>query len=298
MTEQEFAFIATLLKERSGLTLGKDKTYLLDTRLLPVARRQGLASVQLLIGAMQTGRSESLIDAVVEAMTTNETLFFRDRHPFDALRRHILPALIEQRAAQRALRIWSAACSTGQEPYSIAMILRDSFPELAAWHIEIIATDLAPAVLARAREGMYTSFEAQRGLPIHLLVKHFDQIGDRWQIKHELRRMITFQAFNLLTDPSPLGVFDVIFCRNVLIYFDQPTKAAVLDRLSRRLTPSGALILGGAESVFGISNAFAGVDNLRGVYRPTQGGKAQPAIRTAMQATARTPAPVRAAGNI
>ena len=274
MTESEFAYIAALLKERSGLTLSKDKIYLLDTRLMPIARRHGLASVQALIGMMQSGRSESLIADVVEAMTTNETLFFRDRHPFEALRKHILPALIQERGSQRALRFWCAACSTGQEPYSIAMLLRDSFPELAGWRIEIIATDIAPTVLERAREGAYTAFEAQRGLPIHLLVKHFDQIGERWQIKPEVRSMVTFKVFNLLTDPAPLGQFDVVFCRNVLIYFDQPTKAAVLERIARRLAPAGALILGGAESVFGISATFAGVDDLRGVYRLAADGKA------------------------
>lgn len=267
MTDTEFAFIAALLKSRSGLTLTKDKVYLLDTRLLPVARKYGLGGLSALVAALQTGGAEALTGDVVEAMTTNETLFFRDRHPFDALRQHVLPALIAERTAKASLRIWSAACSTGQEPYSLAMMLRDSFPELANWRVEILATDIAPAILARAREGFYSGFEVQRGLPVHLLVKHFDQHGDRWQIKPELRRMVTFQSFNLLSDPTPLGTFDIVLCRNVLIYFDQATKAAVLERIAGRLAPTGALLLGAAESIFGISTAFATVDNLRGVYR-------------------------------
>ena len=274
MTEAEFAFIAGLLKERSGLTLTKDKTYLLETRLLPVARKHALSGLPELIAAVQAGRSEALTAAVVEAMTTNETLFFRDRHPFDALREHVLPGLIKERASRSALRIWSAACSTGQEPYSLAMMLRDSFPQLSNWRIDIIATDIAPSILERAREGIYSSFEVQRGLPIHLLVKHFDQIGDRWQVKQELRRMVTFQSFNLLGDPSALGTFDIVLCRNVLIYFDQPTKAAVLERIAKRLTPAGTLLLGAAELVFGISAAFVAVDKLRGVYRRAEPGAA------------------------
>lgn len=271
MTDDGFAFLAALLKESSGLTLGRDKTYLLETRLLPLARREGFASIDALIAAMQARRVNGLVDAVVEAMTTNETLFFRDRHPFDALRQHLLPALIEQRAQQRSLRIWSAACSTGQEPYSIAMLLRDHFPQLASWKIEIVATDISPAVLDRAREGDYSAFEVQRGLPIHLLVKHFEQVGERWRIRPELRRMVNFQLFNLLGGAAALGVFDIIFCRNVLIYFDHTTKAAVLERLGSRLARDGALILGGAESVFGISSLFTGVEKLRGVYRHAAG---------------------------
>lgn len=269
MNDSEFVFIARLLKERSGLTLTKDKMYLLETRLLPIARRYDFSDVGSLIAEMQRARSESMTGAVVEAMTTNETLFFRDRHPFDAMRDHILPALIARRSDKRALRIWSAACSSGQEPYSIAMLLQDSFPQLKSWRVEIVATDIAPAILARAREGFYSAFEVQRGLPIQLLVKHFNQDGDRWQVKPELRRMVNFQLFNLLGGPNALGTFDIIFCRNVLIYFDPPTKTAVLERINSRLTDDGALILGGAESVFGISSLFAGLPNLRGVYRKT-----------------------------
>lgn len=266
MTDPEFDFIAALLKKRSGLTLTKDKHYLLDTRLTPVARKHGLSDLSALISALQTGGTPALEGDVVEAMTTNETLFFRDRHPFDALRDHVLPALIEARKAKRSMRIWSAACSTGQEPYSLAMMLRDSFPELATWRIEILATDIAPAILDRAREGFYSGFEVQRGLPVQLLVKHFDQGPDNWQIKPELRRMVNFQSFNLLDDPARLGTFDIVLCRNVLIYFDQPTKTQVLGRIASRLVDGGTLLLGAAESIFGLTTAFTAVKELRGVY--------------------------------
>ena len=187
---------------------------------------------------------------------------------------------IERRAAARSLRIWSAACSTGQEPYSLAMMLKDNFPILTGWKVEIVATDLSPSVLERARQGIYSTFEVQRGLPIQMLVKHFDQQEPNWQIKRELRQTVTFRALNLLEDFSVLGQFDVVLCRNVLIYFDQPTKTRILSAIARRIAPDGALLLGGAESVFGLSDAFAGVNGLKGVYghakhikpdpRPTQ----------------------------
>lgn len=267
MTDAEFDFVSALLKQRSGLTLTKDKIYLLETRLAPIARKHGLADLSALIAALRAGGAAALAADAVEAMTTNETLFFRDRHPFDALRDHVLPELIVERAPKAALRIWCAACSTGQEPYSLAMMLRESFPELAKWRVEILATDIAPAILERAREGTYSSFEVQRGLPVQLLVKCFDQQGDRWQLKPELRRMVNFQSFNLLDDPTRLGTFDIVLCRNVLIYFDQPTKSAVLERIANRLAPSGALLLGAAESIFGITAAFTAVSKLRGVYR-------------------------------
>ena len=267
MTDGEFAFIAAFLKERSGLVMTKDKIYLFDTRLPPVMRKHNLAGFSALVSALQSGRDESLATDIIEAMMTNETLFFRDRHPFDALRRHVLPSLLGAALARSSLRIWSAACSTGQEPYSLAMMLLDHFPKLADRRIEIVATDIAASVLERAREGVYSCFEVQRGLPVHLLVKHFDQRGNYWQIKPELRHMVRFQSFNLLNDSSPLGTFDIILCRNVLIYFDHATKCTILDRLSRRLTPNGRLLLGAAETVLGISSAFEGINNLRGVYR-------------------------------
>jgi chemotaxis protein methyltransferase CheR len=268
MNISDFDYIAALLKDRSGLIITPDKTYLLDARLMPIARDRKIASLDKLIDEMRSTKSEVLINAVVDAMTTNETSFFRDRHPFDAMKKNILPDLIRQRAAQKHLRIWSAACSTGQEAYSLSMMLRDEFPMLNGWRIEIVGTDISPSVVARAKEGVYSTFEVQRGLPIQLLVKHFDQTGEQWRIKPELRKMVDFRLFNLLGDLAPLGQFDIILCRNVLIYFDLPTKSRILDTMHNRLARDGALILGGAESVFGICNKFTDIAGLRGVYAP------------------------------
>ena len=279
MNNVDFAYIAALLKERSGLIVTPEKTYLFETRLLPVARRANLGSLEQLIAAMRTGRNEALIGEVVDAMTTNETSFFRDRHPFEAMKKVLLPGLIERRTAQKHLRIWSAACSTGQEAYSLAMMLRDDFPLLAGWRVEIVGTDISPSVVARAKEAVYSTFEVQRGLPIQLLVKHFDQVGEQWRIKPEIRRMADFRLFNLLGDLAPLGQFDIILCRNVLIYFDLPLKARVLDGMHQRLARDGGLILGGAESVFGICDKFTDIPGLRGVYAP--GAAARPALAKA-----------------
>jgi len=266
MTGAEFAFIAQFLKERSGLIITQDKMYLLETRLAAILRDNNLSGLGPLVDVLRQPGPARIKDQVVDAMTTNETSFFRDNNPFDALRKSVIPGLIERRAASRSLRIWSAACSTGQEPYSLAMMLKDSFPILGGWKVEIVATDLSPSVLERAREGLYSTFEVQRGLPIQLLVRHFDQQEPNWQIKRELRQMVNFRALNLLEDFSALGQFDVVLCRNVLIYFDQPTKTRILGAIARRIVADGALLLGGAESVFGLSDAFGGVAGLKGVY--------------------------------
>lgn len=266
MNSSDFEYMATLLRNRAGIVLGEDKTYLLETRLMAVARKHGLSSPDQIPAALRNGCPRLEAD-VIEAMTTNETLFFRDRHPFDALQRDILPNVIALREQSKCLRIWSAACSTGQEPYSIAMLIRDYFPLLSNWQLEIVATDLSPAVLGRARDGLYTNFEVQRGLPVQLLVRHFEQIGEMWRIRPELRRMVTFREFNLLDDPAGLGTFDIIFCRNVLLYFDVQTKRAILERMSQRLRTGGALLLGASETVYGISDAWVPDQQLHGVYR-------------------------------
>jgi len=268
MNPTDFEYLAEMLKQRSGLIITPDKVYLLDARLMPIARANKFASLEQLVSEMRNTKSETLIGAVVDAMTTNETSFFRDRHPFDAMKKEILPALIQRRAAQKHIRIWSAACSTGQESYSLAMMLRDDFPMLSTWRIEIVGTDISPTVVARAKDGAYSNFEVQRGLPIQLLVKHFEQVGEQWRIKQELKKTTDFRLFNLLGDLAPLGQFDIIFCRNVLIYFDLPTKSRVLDNMHARLAKDGALVLGGAESVFGICNKFTDLAGLRGIYVP------------------------------
>src|SRR5207248_1114300 len=218
-----------------------------------------------------------LTTEVVEAMTTNETFFFRDKIPFDYLR-EILPALMQARANRRSLRIWSAASSTGQEPYSIAMLLKEAGQALAGWRIEIVATDLSQGVLEKSKAGLISQFEVQRGLPIQLLVKHFTQVGELWQLNADIRAMVQHRQLNLLEDFSHLGVFDVIFCRNVLIYFDQETKAAIFDRVAKNLENDGILALGAAESVVGISEAFKPYPERRGLYRPNRGRTAHPGV--------------------
>ena len=266
MNSADFTFVAAFLKERSGLIITPDKMYLLETRLGAILREHELAGLSALVDALRQPGAGKLKDKVVDAMTTNETSFFRDSHPFDTLRKSLIPGLIERRTAARSLRIWSAACSTGQEPYSLAMTLKDHFPILGGWKVEIIATDISPTVLEKAREGLYSTFEVQRGMPIQMLIRHFDQTDQHWRIKPELRHNISFRSANLLDDFSSLGMFDIILCRNVLIYFDQPTKTRILHAMAKRIAPDGALLLGGAESVFGLCDAFQNLPGLRGVY--------------------------------
>jgi chemotaxis protein methyltransferase CheR len=226
------------------------------------------------------GGAEPLTAEVVEAMTTNETFFFRDKIPFDHLKETVLPAFVQARAARRSLRIWCAASSTGQEPYSIAMCLKEAGAMLAGWRTEIVATDLSLAVLEKSRAGIFSQFEVQRGLPIQMLVKYFTQNGELWQLNAEIRSMVQHRQLNLLQDFSHLGTFDVIFCRNVLIYFDQDAKANIFDRLSKMLEPDGVLALGAAESVVGITNAFKPYPERRGLYRPNVGQGARPGTST------------------
>ncbi len=289
MTNADFEFIASFLKARSGLIITTDKLYLLQTRLMPVLSDHKLAGLPELVTSLRHPGATTLKDAVVDAMTTNETSFFRDLRPFETLRKSIIPALIERRREARSLRIWSAACSTGQEPYSIAMILKDHFPILGGWNVEIVGTDISPTVLARAREGIYSTFEIQRGMPIQTLVRHFDQVQDQWQAKNELRRAVTFKPINLLQDFSSLGMFDLVMCRNVLIYFDQSTKRTILTAIARRIPADGSLVLGGAESMFGICDAFAPVPGLKGVYGVTKSIHAHPNAQPA-RATSLIPA--------
>ena len=267
MTPLDYEFLRKLLKERSGLDLSPDKQYLVESRLIPLSRKVGLPGITELVQKMKTG-SDALTSEVVEAMTTNETFFFRDKVPFDHLRDTMLPALLQARASRRSLRIWCAASSTGQEPYSIAMCLKELGAALAGWRVEIIGTDLSQAVLEKSKAGIFSQFEVQRGLPIQLLVKHFTQVGELWQINPDIRAMVQYRQLNLLHDFTQLGTFDVIFCRNVLIYFDQETKAGIFERLAKVVEPDGFMVLGAAESVVGISDAFRPYPERRGLYRP------------------------------
>jgi len=250
-----FEALRQFLYERSGLSLEGDKLYLVESRLLPIAREFGLADLPSLLKRLQAG-DRDLAQAVVEAMTTNETFFFRDRVPFDKFRSVILPELLAARAAERRLRIWCAACSTGQEPYSLAMLLDEEARRFTGWSVEILATDLSRRAIETARQGLYSQFEVQRGLPITMLLRYFQRAGDKWQINEFLRSRINFREFNLLTDYRPLGGFDAIFCRNVLLYFDVPTRRDILARISRSLAPDGYLLMGSAETVIGLSETF------------------------------------------
>jgi chemotaxis protein methyltransferase CheR len=267
VTPLDYEYLRKILKERSGLDLAADKQYLVESRLVPLARKAGLPGIGDLVQKMKGG-AEALTADVVEAMTTNETFFFRDKVPFDHLRETMIPALLQARAARRSMRIWCAAGSTGQEPYSIAMCLKEYGAALAGWRTEIIATDLSNEVLEKSRAGLYSQFEVQRGLPIQLLVKYFKQVGELWQINADIRAMVQHRQLNLLQDFAHLGTFDVIFCRNVLIYFDQDTKVGVFTRLAKQMETDGYLALGAAETVVGLTDVFKPYPEKRGLYRP------------------------------
>jgi chemotaxis protein methyltransferase CheR len=267
VTPVDYDFLRKLLKERSGLTLSDDKQYLVESRLVPLSRKAGVGGIAELVVALRRG-NESLTVDVVEAMTTNETFFFRDKVPFEHFKDSIIPDLIKARAARKIIRIWCAAASTGQEPYSLAMILKDFATQLAGWRVEIIATDISQEVLEKCKSGIYSQFEVQRGLPIQRLVTHFKQIGETWQINPDIRAMIHFRHMNLLHDFKHLGTFDVIFCRNVLIYFEQAAKIEILNRLAQLNEPDGYLFLGAAETVVGLTDAFKPCANRRGLYLP------------------------------
>jgi chemotaxis protein methyltransferase CheR len=276
MTPLDYEYLQKILKDRSGLMLSADKKYLLESRLLPLARKTGVAGISDLVQKMKGG-CEPLILSVVEAMTTNETFFFRDKTPFDHFKETVIPELLRARAGRRALRIWCAAASTGQEPYSLAMILKDMGAALQGWRVEILATDLSPEVLEKSRSGLYTQFEVQRGLPIQLLVRHFSQVGAMWQLNADIRSLVQFRPFNLLHDFSPIGKCDIIFCRNVLIYFDQAAKTDIFNRLAKVNEADGYLFLGAAETVVGLSDKYRICPNRRGVYLPNAASVSRPA---------------------
>ncbi len=270
MNPLDYEFVGDLLKRRSGLVLAPGKDYLLESRLMPIARERGLTSLEPLVAELRRPGSEALQAEVTEAMTTNESFFFRDNTPFDLFKDVMVPAMSEARARQRRLRIWCAACSTGQEPYSLAMLIREMADKFVGWNLEIVATDLSAEVLEKAKVGLYSQFEVQRGMPIQLLVKYFTQVGEMWTIDAGIRAMVKYRSLNLLNDFSTLGHFDIVFCRNVLIYFDQPTKTQVLNRVEKLLAPDGYLVLGAAETIIGITDAFQQVTGRRSLYTPSQ----------------------------
>jgi chemotaxis protein methyltransferase CheR len=268
VTPLDYDYLRKLLKDRSGLLLAGDKRYLVESRLLPIARRVGVPGLGELIQKMRGPGAEPLIVEVVEAMATNESLFFRDKIPFEHFRNTMMPALLAARTEHKRIRIWCAAASTGQEPYSLAICVKEMAARLAGWRVEILATDLSLDVLEKAKAGIYSQFEVQRGLPIQMLVKYFTQVGEMWQLAPEIRAMVQYRPFNLLHDYAPLGHFDIVFCRNVLIYFEQKTKIEVLERIARIVEPDGYLVMGAAETVIGLTNSFKPLGDHRALYGP------------------------------
>ena len=266
LTDAEFTFLRGFLKERSGLDLGPEKRYLAESRLRPVCQDAGLPSLGELVRQLRAGHDRGLADAAVIAMATHETMFFRDRMPFEALRAEILPRLIASRAETRRLRIWSAAASTGQEAYSIAIILSEMGHLLDGWTVDILGTDISPIAIERARDGRYSTFEVQRGLPVRHLLDHFSPAGTEWAILPALRHRVQFRVLNLLEDFGPLGRFDLILCRNLAIYLDPPTKTALFERLAAALAPDGALCLGSSETVLGYTRALVPDPANRGYF--------------------------------
>lgn len=268
MNDIEFEYLRKLLHDRSGLVVTRDKIYLLESRLKSVAREHGFEDVESLVRQTRQVRNEKVVAEIVDAMTTNETLFFRDGWPFRILARDLLPKIIATNGGSRRVRIWSAACSSGQEPYSIAMMVAELGSSLGGVQVEICATDISPSILKRAKEGRYSTFELSRGLLEPMRNKYFVADGDAWRAKDVLREMVTFKSYNLLDDPlaAGLGPFDVVFCRNVLIYFDEATRGRVLQSISRVMSSRGFLCLGGAETVVGISDAFRGLPGERRIF--------------------------------
>jgi chemotaxis protein methyltransferase CheR len=267
MKPEEFQLMANLLKQRSGLTLTNDKIYLIESRLLPIARSQGLADIAQLCDVVRAKPSEALLVEITEAMTTNESSFFRDIKPYELLRNLVFPMLMQKIGASKSMRIWSAACSTGQEPYSVAMCIQEDMAKMPGWRFEIIGTDLANKVVDKAKQGIYSQFEAQRGLPIQMLVKYFAAQPDTsWQLKENIRNQVQFKTHNLLNDYTSLGKFDIIFLRNVLIYFDDETKGKITEKMARALNPHGVLIIGSTESLIDPQNQFAPMADFRGAY--------------------------------
>jgi chemotaxis protein methyltransferase CheR len=268
MTDQEFEVICKLLHERSAIALDSSKRYLVESRLAPVLRRLNLNSIGDLVVQLRDQPANGLYRQIVEAMVTTESSFFRDHHPFEALRKGVIPDMLERRRGERRLHIWCAASSHGQEPYSIAMLIREHFPELAGWKVSLLASDLSQEVLARAREGRFNQVEVNRGLPAPLLVKYFDQHGTDWQLKPVIRNMVDFQEINLAQPWPLLPRMDLVLIRNVMIYFDVETKKTILAKLARLLKPDGYLILGGAETTINLDNSYRRVEPLKaGLYQ-------------------------------
>jgi chemotaxis protein methyltransferase CheR len=270
LSAHEFQFVSSLVRREASIVLEPGKEYLVEARLLPLARKAGLASAtEFLIRAQgPTGRADR--DSIVDALTTNETSWFRDREPFSALTDMVIPELVKSRGTMRSMRVWSAASSSGQEPYTLSMLLKENLPP--GWTYEIVGTDISTEMLARAETGRYSQLEVNRGLPAPLLVKHFTRVGPEWEVSAPIRKAVTFRRLNLAAPFPPMPAFDVVFLRNVLIYFDVETKRGVLKRIRNLLKPDGWLFLGAAETTMGIDDGFERVVTGRtSAYRPRTG---------------------------
>lgn len=274
LTAQEFAYVSDLVRRHSAIVLETGKEYLVEARLLPLARQAGIPTVSEYVNRAQLRPEPDTQDKIVDALTTNETSWFRDGEPFQAIADGVLPELIPARSANRVIRVWSAACSSGQEPYSLAMVLQESLP--AGWSYEILATDISQEMLRRAESGRFTQLEINRGLPAKMLVRHFERDGTHWLVSGGLRRNISFKRLNLAVPLPPLPQFDIVFLRNVLIYFNVETKRQVLDRVSAVMRPDGWLFLGSAETTIGIDDRFERVAAGRSSAYRLRGGKATP----------------------
>ncbi|HAM73453.1 MAG TPA: chemotaxis protein CheR [Verrucomicrobiales bacterium] len=257
VSPDNFKFIQQFAREAAALVIEPGKEYLIETRLTGMSKQAGFATLDDFLTQLRTNRTATLFhEQVIDALTTNETSFFRDFHPFETLREHILPRLIEQRAGLRRLAIWSAASSTGQEAYSIGILIREHFPQIRDWNVTILGTDLSPTVLAQARQGQYSQLEVNRGMPAPLLLRHFTKVGTKWEVKEDVKRMVEFRQMNLFKPWPILPMFDIVFIRNVMIYFDVETKRTILKRIRQCLQPQGSLFLGAAESTMNIDPAW------------------------------------------
>ena len=264
----DFQFVSQLVRQRSAIVLEVEKSYLLEARLTPLARAEGFTSLEAMIGQMRAQPFNGLHRKAVEAMTTNETSFFRDLHPFDALKTLVIPEVLARRGADHQLTIWCAACSSGQEPYTVAMTLMDAFPQLAGWKVKILGTDLSSAMVARSKLGRYGQIEVNRGLPASLLIKYFEKKGTEWAVKPEVQKWCEFRELNLIEPWGTMPAVDVVFLRNVLIYFDVETKRTILDNIRKVLQPWGCLFLGGAETTINLGDTFERVQfEKAGCYR-------------------------------
>jgi chemotaxis protein methyltransferase CheR len=269
MKPEDVETIRALVHARSGVVIDPEKTYQIETGLAPVARRAGFASLPDLVQAIRAQRDERLLWAATEALTSSETSFFRDRVPFRLFREEVLPALVAQRG-DKPVRVWCAAAGTGQEPYSLAMILDDEQAKLAGARVELFASDISERAIEKGQRGLYTQFEVQRGLPIRLLVRHFEKVDDQWALSPRIREMVRWRRINLLADLRPLGRFDIIFCRNVLTSFDEPTRRRVLEQLANALPDDGWLVLGLDETLGGATDRLKPAPGRRGFYAPSR----------------------------